>query len=229
MAKKLVKSSKDASWARMPPISNLSVIQAQFFDNRTKAAGVKGRSDFSIKLFAWWSQWNLDIKKAEWWRVVQLIDPKTVLTWAKKKHAVGDMDAAMFEIYETVCHAAIEQAQEDGAEIVKMGHIASPPGTQYFVGQFVFPKKMTDGTFEGFIFREGEHFLLDALKPTKKRGSYRKAGTPTHALLHDPGNIFERQKIAAEQQAAIMSARPAPVANDDFASEVDAFKRSMPF
>ena len=92
-----------------------TILRRLGVDNRTKAAGVKGRSDYSLKLFAWWSQWNLDIKKAEWWRVVQLIDPKTVLTWAKKKHAVGDMDAAMFEIYETVCHAAIEQAQEDGA------------------------------------------------------------------------------------------------------------------
>jgi hypothetical protein len=50
--------------------------------------------------------------------------------------------------------------------------------------------------------------------------------SPAHALLHDPSNIFERQRIAAEQQAEFT--RPEP-ANDEFASDIDAFKRSMPF
>ncbi|KIU26656.1 hypothetical protein SR39_31475 [Methylobacterium radiotolerans] len=80
LAKKLMKAQKPPVFARMFPLDKLSVIQAQFFDNRKKADGKKGQSDYALKLFAWHRLKDITlIADADWWRVIQLVDPSTVL------------------------------------------------------------------------------------------------------------------------------------------------------
>lgn len=211
MAKKISKALKDASWARLPRIDSITVMQAQFFDNRATAAGVKGKSDFTLKLFVWTAGWNIDTKKPEWWRVVQLVEPRTVLLWARKKHEAGDMDADMFGVYEEAAEQAIELAKDDDFELVRMGHISSPPGTQYFIGQFVFIAKQKDGQFRGFVYNNGEFVKLDTLKPTKKAGRYRKPGTPTHGEYIKGKELLARQREAqAKLEEREAEARQAP-------------------
>jgi hypothetical protein len=159
---------------------------------------VKGRSDYALKLFAWTSGWNIDLRKPEWWRVIQLVEPKTILRWARKKHEVSGMGEEMFATYLHACDVAIQRADSDEYELVRMGHISSPPGTQYFVGQFVFLQKQREGQFEGFVYNNGEAVDLSALKPTKKAGRFRKQGTPTHAMIHDPNDILGKQRRERE-------------------------------
>lgn len=201
MSKSIVAPSKDASWARLPRIGSITVLQVQFFDNRAEASGVKGKSDFTLKVFAWTSGWNINLKIPEWWRVIQLVEPQTFLRWARKKHKAGGMDAAMLATYETVAQQAIGFAQGDDFELVRLGHIGSPPGTQYFIGQFVLVAKRKDGSFTGFIFNNGEHALLEDLTPTKKAGRYRKPGTPTHAAIIKGMELLNRQREAEKQIA----------------------------
>jgi hypothetical protein len=208
LGKKLIPASNDASWAKLPRMDAISVLQAQFFDNRAQAEGTKGKSPFALKLFAWTAGWDIDLKQVEWWRVVQLIDPKTVLSWANKMKAAGEMDDAMFSTYETVAVSAIEASKTDEYEFVKMGHIASPPGKQYFVGQFVYIHKTKDGEFGGFIYNDGDTIDLGALKPTKKRGTYRKPGSPTHAAILRGNELLERQRVAAKALADRVASKP---------------------
>jgi hypothetical protein len=203
MGKKVVTASKDASWARLPVLDKIAVLQCQLFDNRKTAEGVKGRSDFALKLFAWTSQWNISFKQPEWWRVIQLIEPKTVLSWARKKREAGDMTQGQFDLYESVCANATEAASGDAFEFVKMGHIASPPGTQYFIGQFVVVYKNTEGAITTLIINGDDVREIgpDRWKQTRKAGRYRKPGTPTHSALYDPSDIFGRQDDAARKLA----------------------------
>ena len=88
---------KEPTWARLFALDQITILQAQFFDNTAHPA--KGRSDYALKLFAWTSGWNIDIKVPEWWRVIQLIEPNKVLKWATTKHAKGEMSDAQFHIY----------------------------------------------------------------------------------------------------------------------------------
>jgi hypothetical protein len=133
---------------------------AQLFDNRNKAAGKKGQSDHALKLFAYHRGWNIQLNlDADWWRVVQLIEPKVVLSWAKKKHAMGGMTDDQLALYEQVALRAMEFARLGEYEFVKMGHVSSPPGTQYQIGQFVYIHKTKAGELAAIICNDGESLL----------------------------------------------------------------------
>ncbi|MBM6594011.1 hypothetical protein [Microvirga pudoricolor] len=231
MSKKLINSSKDASWARLPVMDSITVLQAQFFDNRSVAARVKGKSDFALKLFAWTSGWNIDLKKPEWWRVVQLVDPKTVLTWAKKKHEANGMDAEMLSVYSDVSTEAMKMQQSGHFELVKMGHVSSPPGTQYFVGQFVFIARTEGGVFSGFVYNDGAHVELEGMKPTKKAGVRRKSGTPTHAAILKGQALLNWQREAREKEANWMSQQDHlhPLNPPQIDPQIRAFINGSPF
>ncbi|WP_201861417.1 hypothetical protein [Microvirga soli] len=231
MSKKLIKASKDASWARLPVIESITVLQAQFFDNRSVAARIKGKSDFALKLFAWTSGWNIDLKKPEWWRVVQLVEPKVVLTWANKKHEANEMDAEMLALYSDASTMAMEMKQDERFELVKMGHISSPPGTQYFIGQFVVVARTKEGVFSGFVYNDGAHVELDGMKPTRKAGVRRKAGAPTHAAILKGQALLDQQREAKEKEADWMAQRdrlgPQELPQIDLQTRI--FTNSSPF
>lgn len=196
MPKKLIAPTKNASWAKLYPIEKITVLQAQFFDNRSLAQDVKGRSDYALKLFAWEQGWNVDLKSPQWWRVVQLLDPDTVIMWARKKHKADGMTAEQLAGYEHVYAASVELQADPTVHLIKMGHIASPPGKQYFVGQFVLVWQ-DEGGVSALVIVDGHDIRLD-LTPTRKRGPYRKSGSPTHAALHDPSDILEKQRRERE-------------------------------
>jgi len=188
---------KEPTWARLFPLDQITVLQAQFFDNTAHPA--KGRSDYALKLFAWTSGWNIDIKNPEWWRVIQLIEPNKVLKWATTKHAKGEMSDAQARLYGT-CVRQCEQAQQSGeAKLVRMGHIASPPGKHYFTGQFVIVIQMTTDELIVQLHNDGEALDLTEFTPTKKAGRTRLKGTPTLAMIHDPHDILGKQREEARK------------------------------
>lgn len=211
MAKTLQNASKDALWARLYPNDRITLLVAQLFDNRNKAAGKKGQSDYALKLFAYHRGWNIQLNgDADWWRVVQLIEPKVVLSWAKKKHAMGGMTDDQLALYEQVAIRAMEFAKSGEYDFVKMGHIASPPGTQYLIGQFVYIHKTKAGELHAIICNDGDVLVLDTWGVTKKAGPIRKAGTPTHFSLYDPHYILGKQKA---QEAALEARQAQRAAN----------------
>jgi hypothetical protein len=128
-----------------------------------------------------------------------------VLSWATRKHAEGGMTGEQYELYETVATQAIANAATDDYEFVRMGHISSPPGSQYFVGQLVVVHKWADGGFDAIIIDDGDCLAIakDSWKPTRKAGRYRKVGTPTHAAVHDPLHILARQEEQKVKLAAM--------------------------
>jgi hypothetical protein len=198
MAKKLQKASQDASWSKLPRLGATFVINAQFFDNTASASGIKGQSDLAVKLFVYLRDENITLQgDHDWWRVVQLLELKIFFAWARKKHAEGGMTDDEFAIYENVYAGAVD-AQESGEfDIVRLGHIASPPGKQYFIGQLVyFTKRKDDGDEKGsvnlMIVNGSEVVLLDDWQPTKKRGKYRKPGTPVLFSTYDPADCVGR-------------------------------------
>ncbi|QRM28341.1 hypothetical protein [Microvirga sp. VF16] len=232
MAKKLQKASQDASWSKLPRIGAISVINAHFFDNTQSASGVKGQSDLAVKLFVYLRDENITLQgDHEWWRVVQLLEPKTFFGWAKKKHAQGGMTDDEYAIYEKVYSGAVDAQASGEFEIVRLGHIASPPGKQYFIGQLVyFTKRKDNGDEKGavnlMIVNGLEVVLLDDWQPTKKRGKYRKSGTPVLYCTYDPCDFVgrtHREKEALEArggrgggldiQAESLSTDPAELLN----------------
>lgn len=219
MIKQFQTAAQDASWSELPPLNSIFVIQGQLFDNTKQASGVKGQSDYALKLFVYVRDQNIRLRSdADWWRVVQLLDPKIFFRWAEKKHGQAGMADEEFAVYQQALQLA-EAAQETGNyDLVRLGHIASPPGKQYFIGQFVFVMKEKDtdevtGSLTVVIFNS-EILKLENWKPTRKRGKNRKPGTPILACLHDPLDIVGRTRRENEALDALRGMR-APSDNQD--------------
>ncbi len=212
MAKKVVTASADASWAKLFPLQNISLMQAQFFDNRDKANGVKGQSDFAVKLFVYHRRWKINLREnnADWWRVVQLIDPRKIKKWADGKHAINEMTDQQLAVYHTVVDGALHMEKSGDYDLVRMGHIASPPGKQYFVGQFVLFTKDKENEIQFAIFRDEETLMIpvEKWKPAKNRGRYPKKGNAKFAAIYDPSDILGRQEKAAEAVTAMVEGKP---------------------
>lgn len=199
-------AQKPPLFARMFPIEKISVLQAQFFDNRKRADGTKGQSDYALKLFAWHRLNNITlIADADWWRVIQLIEPKAVLRWCREKHATGDMTAAQFAIYDGVAKSAAAMADSGDYSLVKMGHVSSPPGKQYCVGQFVVVTRLGNEPIKAILNVDGDAMVLDSIKPTRSRGNYRKPGSPLCAMLHDPHRLVGQTRSEPRGEALVQS------------------------
>ncbi len=207
MTKKITTNkNKEPLFAKMFPIQKITVLQAQYFDNSAKSLGTKGQSAHALKIMAYHKGWNIDLRanQHDWWRVVQLIEPKTVLAWARKKHAAGEMTDAQLENYEMVAAQAIEMAADPTTRLSLMGHIASPPGKHYYVGQYVYFRIDTNGQAAAILFVDGDALSLKEFKPTRKRGRFVKPGTPVLACLHDPWDILGRQRQAQAKLDALV-------------------------
>lgn len=187
-------AKKPPLFPRLYPTQNIRVLQAQFFDN-SAAQPKKGQSQFALKLFAW-SSGTVDFKKHEWWRVVQLLEPFKVHTWAKAKLSAGEMTADQFAQYDVAYQSACEMIATGSR--CWMGHIGSPPGKQYFVGQFVLVRLDEDDTMRAMIFNDDDSILLDGFKQPRKRGRIVMAGSPKLVALHDPMGVLERQEAIKE-------------------------------
>jgi hypothetical protein len=208
------KPEKEAAWAKLPPIDKLTVVQAQFFDNCDRPERKKGESDYTLKLFVW-TTFNVNLKVPEWWRVSQLLTPEQVIKWARAKH-LDDCDALTADqlaVYEEVYSSAVEQSKDAGVDKVWLGHIASPPGKQYFAGQFVFVRLDLESKLTAVVFNNGETFLLNDFKKPRRRGKYVKPGSPKLVCLDDRNNIVLRQKVeehcikTGESFTEVMTAR----------------------
>ena len=199
MALKIIQAKRPPLFARMFPLEKVSVIQAQFFDNRKKADSTKGQSEYALKLFAWHRLNNITLMAdADWWRVLQLVEPKVVAKWAKAKHSAGGMTDSDLALYVDVAASADEMMATSEFELVRIGHVGSPPGKQYCIGQFAVVMKRPEQPVEAILYVDGETMHLDAFKPTRSRGAYRKPGSALYAMLHDPSGLIGQSKKEAE-------------------------------
>ncbi|WP_133123386.1 hypothetical protein [Methylobacterium frigidaeris] len=188
---KLKVPEKEPMWARLPPLSEIHVLQAQFFDNTGRAVRKQGEADYAIKMMVHLHGWGIELRNPDWWRVVQLLDPKKVVAWARAKEG---MSAEDLDAYEAVYAKAVEAEAEEGVVLVRMGHISSPPGKQYFEGQFVLFILREDETATLVVYRNGEIEMFQDWKPSRSRGKTVKPGTPKLVMLHDPGGILPKQR-----------------------------------
>ena len=200
----ITKNTTETWYPRLPLLDRITVLQAQWFDNSARSERKKGESDFSLKLFAW-TTLKPDLKNPDWFRVVQLIDPKAVLQWAEKKHKAGALTPEQFAYYQAVHDNAQDQAADADVEKVWLGHVGSPPGKTYFPGQFVFARLERDGTLKAIVFNNGKAITLDGFKRARKRGRYVKPGSPKLTCLYDPSRLIAQQKAEAE---ALTTGRP---------------------
>ncbi len=174
---------------RLFPVDCIRVLQAQFFDNSANPPK-QGQSQFALKLFAW-TEGTIDFQQPHWWRVVQLLEPSKVLTWATGKRDAGEMTADQFGFYQLVYEGAVQMI-EDGSR-AWMGHIGSPPGKHYFVGQFVLARWEAEDTLRAVVFNGDSNILLDGFKKPRKRGRIAKANAPKLVALYDPTAALQRQ------------------------------------
>jgi hypothetical protein len=146
-------------------------IKAQFFDNSNLQA-VQGRSRYALRIDALedGQAFNDDV---HWWRTVQLIRPDTVSNWVLRQHQDGVLTDEMTVPYGD----AIELAgnMEKAGDTVWMGHIYTPPGTTYIIGQFVLARMTKDGEFSVTLYVDGEQIDFEAFRPQKKENCHYKA------------------------------------------------------
>ncbi|KMO37578.1 hypothetical protein [Methylobacterium aquaticum] len=202
---KLKVPEKEPMWARLPPLSEIHVLQAQFFDNSARTVRKKGEADYAIKLMVHLRGWGVELPNPDWWRVVQLLDPKTVVAWARAKEG---MSAEDLDAYEAVYAKAVAVQAEEGVVLVRMGHISSPPGKQYFEGQFVLFILREDEKATLVVYRNGEGEIFEDWKPSRSRGKTVKPGTPKLVMLHDPGKILPKQQEAKKKLAEARGGQP---------------------
>src|ERR687885_2521048 len=86
------------------PVDCIRVLQAQFFDN-SASPPKQGQSQFALKLFAW-TEGTIDFQQPQWWRVVQLLEPSKVLTWATGKREAGETTPDQFAQYQLAYEGA---------------------------------------------------------------------------------------------------------------------------
>jgi hypothetical protein len=199
MGKKIKEAEKPPLWGRMFPLDKVSVLQAQFFDNRKKADSTRGQSDYALKVYAWNRMNKITLMAdADWWRVLQLLEPKVVTKWAKAKHAVGGMTDSDLALYIDVAGAADEMMATGEFELVRIGHVGSPPGKQYCIGQFAVVTKRPEQPVEAILYVDGATMHLDQFKPTRARGAFRKPGSAVYAMIHDPSQLIGQSRKEAE-------------------------------
>ena len=183
------KAQKAPLLPRLFPVDCIRVLQAQFFDN-SASPPKQGQSQFALKLFAW-TDGNIDFQQPHWWRVVQLLEPSKVLKWATGKRDAGEMTADQFAQYQLAYEAAARMIEEGSR--AWMGHIGSPPGKHYFVGQFVLARWEDEDTLRAVVFNGDSNILLDGFKKPRKRGRIAKANAPKLVALYDPNAALQRQ------------------------------------
>src|SRR3982750_1498577 len=102
------KTQKAPLLPRLFPVDCIRVLQAQFFDN-SASPPKQGQSQFALKLFAW-TDGNIDFRQPHWWRVVQLLEPSKVLSWARNKRDAGEITADQFAQYQLAYEGAVEMS-----------------------------------------------------------------------------------------------------------------------
>src|SRR3954469_16723517 len=204
------KAQKAPLLPRLFAVDCIRVLQAQFFDN-SASPPKRGRSQFALKLFAW-TDGNIDFQQPHWWRVVQLLEPSKVLKWAAGKRDAGEMTADQFGLYQMAYEGAARMI-EDGSR-VWMGHIGSPSGKHYFVGQFVLARWEDEDTLRAVVFNGDRNILLDRFQKPRKRGRIARANAPKLVALYDLTAALQRQDDIEEANRTgrtlreVLEARP---------------------
>lgn len=184
-------SFTNAAPVPLPPLvgNQVHMMQLQFFDNSAQAT--QGRSKYALKIEAYYKPWNISLEDHDWWRVVQLMDPKRVCDWARREFTDGNLDQSQLDEYEG-CEQAEEPMLAQGAQWVRMGHIGSTTsGKTYFPGQFVFAVMLPNDDLRVIIRADGRQMRCTEFKAPKVR---RRAKGAALIGFYDPSDILGRQR-----------------------------------
>ena len=183
-----------AAQARLPRLvaDQTYVMQLQLFDNSSRMK--RGRSRYALKIEAYYRAWDVKLCKPDFWRVVQLIEPAKVLSWARKGHGRGGMDDGTLSLYEEAAAALEAKAADSGVAWARMGHIGDPTrGKHYYVGQFALAIMFNDGELCAAVQADGR--LMPCLKFLKDKKSSREGARALYGF-YDPLEILKRQREA---------------------------------
>jgi hypothetical protein len=189
-----------------PPLPHRDEVMAgqlQFFDNST-VKRAKGRSRFSLKLELYLSPSDIDIRKPDWWRVVQLIEPAQVKRWADRTFEAQGMTAQEHDAYLEGFQAAKNEETNDPNADVWMGHVPDPSqkGTVYHIGCFVIVTRSGIGQLQALVHGPGGWWGCPrfVLANESHVGNARKA-----LAFYDPKGILEREHRERRDKAKQMT------------------------
>jgi hypothetical protein len=171
---KRFKSKERKAPAALPPFPSVDVIKkvkAQFFDNGAENSK-QGKSRYTLRIDALEAEqaFNDDV---HWWRIVQLISPDTVSSWVLRQHKAGELTDEIALRYGAVIEAAA--ISEAAGDTVWMGHIYTPPGTTYIIGQFVLARMTQDGALTATLYVDGDQIDFAGFRKQKKENCHYKA------------------------------------------------------
>jgi hypothetical protein len=184
---------------KCPPKDSISVAQFQFFDNRDKPRK-KGQSQYALKIEIYYGGvGQVVFQKPNWYRYVQLIAPKDVVAWARKKFAEDRFSQSIVDLYEQSLE--VTKAFLDGNPNGQswMGHISDPNnrGKHYYPGQFVIVTRTHEGDLEAHLIIEGDVVSCERFVRDKQRG---QDGARDKYGFYDPFDVLPRQLEFLKQQ-----------------------------
>lgn len=197
-------------------LDHYTVLQVQFWDN-TDRPRKRGQSQYTVKVEAYAGDLDINLRQPDWMRIVQLLEPKTVLAWAKRAYDAGTLTEPQLVHYGTLVVEIIPQMLENGfADWVRLGHIESkglgrrkrggqagkiaPKGTVRFPGQWVLVWRNSDGVYGATINDDQNNPVIVEFKPDRR--DKRIAGTRNQISFHDPFGYLKRQYEERKQLAA---------------------------
>lgn len=186
LRKKAPKSKKKEPWLPgFPNSDDVIYMTAQLFDNGENPGRGKAKDVLKLRVHTGDAE-SLDVMKPDWHRYVHLLEPSTVMNWAAEQHQNGGISDAEFDHYSATLRDVANWTNMNPSGWAKVGHIASPPGTHYFPGQFVVLRAAAD-EMEVTVCLYGQEFLRIDQMRENTRSKNRKS--PTHYGHYDPRGL----------------------------------------
>jgi hypothetical protein len=199
------KKKEETEYKPLPALNLdlVTVMQVQLFDN-TKSPK-KGRSPYAIKLECYYESVGINVHCPDWYRIVQMVETKSVRRWVNKKVGEGFLTAQTHALYLYGIALVEEADQDNGVEWTRIGHICDPNrGKHYYPGQFVIATLRYNGKFDVTIF---QGFKEDGYTPKAWSCDKFIPGASTHRGFIDQYGHFKRQLEEQKKLAALQGGR----------------------
>jgi hypothetical protein len=187
-------------------------MQFQFFDNGENPGRGKSQHTMMLEVYC---EGRLNLYRPYWKRVVQLISPKQVLTWAHEKLGEGYLTADQHTFYVQMHMVAERLTAEPDMAWVKMGHIEDRRSHVRYPAQFALVSRELSGPMQCHVVLNGsvisaERFLHD--QRSEKGTGRRKAFG-----WYDPSGLYDlaKREEAMKAEAAVSEARGLVADADD--------------
>lgn len=162
-----------------------------FFDNGPKPGKGKSQHVLKVRAYLVGKPEPLDQSDYDWERCIQLIKPKKVIDWAKAEHAQGAISEEVFQRYVAAARSCNDWETQANALWVKMGHMASKPGTVYFHDQFVAVRCSLNGSLSATLYLDGDVVEIKKFHPNT---AARRINAPPLHALYDPLGLIDTRR-----------------------------------